>query len=134
MLKLKRAYAAPAPEDGFRVLVERLWPRGVTKEAAALDLWLKDVAPTPELRRWFSHDPEKWDEFCRRYWAELQSREAAVNLLLAKSREGAVTLVFGSKDEVHNAAAALKMFLTARGDKGSPGNPETGATHGQKRT
>jgi uncharacterized protein YeaO (DUF488 family) len=133
MLKLKRAYAAPAPEDGFRVLVERLWPRGLTKEAAALDLWLKEIAPSPELRRWFSHDPQKWDEFCRKYWAELQSREAAVSLLAAKSQEGAVTLVYGSRDEVHNAAAALQMFLTARGDKGLLTNPETGAPHGKKR-
>jgi uncharacterized protein YeaO (DUF488 family) len=125
MLKLKRAYATPAPEDGFRALVERLWPRGVTKEAAALDLWLKEVAPSPELRRWFSHDPQKWDEFCRRYWAELKSREAAVNLLYAKSQEGTVTLVYGSRDEEHNAALALKMFLEARGGKGLSGRHET---------
>ncbi len=111
MIHLKRAYEPPSPEDGFRVLVERLWPRGLKKTAAALDLWLKEIAPSPELRRWFSHDPAKWEEFCRRYWAELADRQDAVNLLQEKLRQGRVTLVYGSKDEAHNAAVALKKFL-----------------------
>ena len=108
---LKRAYESPAPSDGFRVLVERLWPRGLKKTDAALDLWLKEIAPSPELRQWFGHDPAKWEEFCRRYWAELTDREDAVKLLQEKLREGKVTLVYGSKDEKHNAALALKKFL-----------------------
>jgi uncharacterized protein YeaO (DUF488 family) len=111
MLKLKRAYAAAAPEDGFRVLVERLWPRGVKKEEAALNLWLKEIAPSGELRRWFSHDPQKWHQFCLRYWAELRRHDPEVRLLQEKSRTGTVTLVYGSKDEEHNAAVALKLFL-----------------------
>jgi uncharacterized protein YeaO (DUF488 family) len=111
MISLKRAYEKPAPDDGFRVLVERLWPRGLKKEAVALDLWLKDVAPTPELRRWFGHDPAKWKEFCRRYRIELAERPAAVQVLREKLRQGHVTLVYGSRDQEHNAAAALKAFL-----------------------
>jgi uncharacterized protein YeaO (DUF488 family) len=108
---LKRAYEPPAPEDGFRVLVERLWPRGLKKTAAALDLWLKEIAPSPELRQWFSHDPAKWEEFCHRYWTELAGRPDAVNLLKEKLREMKVTLVYGSKDKEHNAAVALKKYL-----------------------
>jgi len=111
LINLKRAYDKPAPEDGFRVLVERLWPRGLKKEAATLDLWLKDIAPSPELRRWFGHDPARWEEFCRRYWAELADRPAAVKLLREKVREGRVTLVYGSRDQEHNAAVALVKFL-----------------------
>jgi uncharacterized protein YeaO (DUF488 family) len=111
VINLKRAYVPPAPEDGFRVLVERLWPRGLKKEALALDLWLKDIAPSPELRRWFGHDPAKWEEFCRRYWAELSSHPDAVKLLQEKLRQGPVTLVYGSKDGEHNAAVALNKFL-----------------------
>ena len=111
MIRLKRAYEKPGPEDGFRVLVERLWPRGLKKEAVALDLWLKDVAPSPELRRWFGHDPARWEEFCRRYWIELAERPTAVKVLQEKMREGQVTLVYGSRDQEHNAAVALKEFL-----------------------
>ena len=118
MINLKRAYAPPAPEDGFRVLVERLWPRGLKKEALALDLWLKDIAPSPELRRWFGHDPAKWEEFCRRYWAELADRPAVVKLLREKVQEGRVTLVYGSRDEEHNAAVALKKFLAGEAPAG----------------
>jgi uncharacterized protein YeaO (DUF488 family) len=115
MINLKRAYGKPDKQDGFRVLVERLWPRGLKKEAAALDLWLKDIAPSPELRRWFGHDPARWEEFCRRYWAELAGQTAAVKLLGGKLREGQVTLVYGSRDQEHNAAVALKEFLENRG-------------------
>jgi uncharacterized protein YeaO (DUF488 family) len=111
MLKIKRAYESPAKADGFRVLVERLWPRGVTKDRAALDAWLKDIAPSPELRTWFAHDPEKWQAFRRRYWSELKSHPDALNLLQRKSREGPVTLVSGARDERHNAAVALRDYL-----------------------
>jgi uncharacterized protein YeaO (DUF488 family) len=110
-LTLKRAYEPPSPEDGFRVLVERLWPRGLKKADAALDLWLKEIAPSMELRQWFAHDPAKWEEFCRRYQAELSDRPDAVKLLKEKLHQGKVTLVYGSKDETHNAAVALKQFL-----------------------
>jgi uncharacterized protein YeaO (DUF488 family) len=108
---LKRAYEPPSPNDGFRVLVERLWPRGLKKTDVAIDLWLKEIAPSPELRQWFAHDPAKWEEFCRRYWAELSSHPDAVKLLQEKLRQGPVTLVYGSKDEEHNAAVALNKFL-----------------------
>jgi uncharacterized protein YeaO (DUF488 family) len=111
MFKTKRAYEEPKPDDGLRVLVERMWPRGVTKERASLDLWLKDVAPSPQLRKWFGHDPAKWDEFRRRYWSELKRHPDGVTLLEEKSHKGAVTLIYGSHDQEHNAALALKGFL-----------------------
>ena len=111
MINLKRAYVKPEKQDGFRVLVERLWPRGLKKEAVALDLWLKDVAPSPGLRRWFGHDPARWEEFCRRYWIELAEQPAAIKVLREKLSQGNVTLVYGSRDQEHNAAVALKEFL-----------------------
>jgi uncharacterized protein YeaO (DUF488 family) len=114
MVKLKRAYDNPAPEDGFRVLVERLWPRGVSKGRLALDLWLKGVAPSTELRQWFAHDPEKWDEFQKRYWTELEQNPEAVDLLRSKSHEGVITLVYAARDEEHNGALALKHYLDRR--------------------
>jgi uncharacterized protein YeaO (DUF488 family) len=95
----------------MRILVERLWPRGVTKEKAALDLWLKDVAPSPELRKWFGHDPRRWKQFEQRYWKELKGRNEAVDLLRNESRKGTVTLVYAAKDEQHNGAVALKEFI-----------------------
>lgn len=116
MFKIKRAYESPARNDGFRVLVERLWPRGVRKDEVALDAWLKEVAPSPELRKWFSHDPAKWDAFRKRYWSELKHHPDAVGVLKQKSRAGTVTLVYGSRDEQHNAAVALRDFLEHRGD------------------
>ncbi len=111
MFTLKRAYDQPSPEDGFRVLVERLWPRGLKKEAVALNLWLKEIAPSPELRTWFGHEPARWEEFCRRYGVELAGHPEAVRLLKEKAREGRVNLVYGSRDREHNAAVALKQFL-----------------------
>src|SRR5947209_19138120 len=110
MIQLKRAYETPSRSDGQRILVERLWPRGVTKERAKLDLWLKDVAPSPKLRKWFGHDPAKWKEFQRRYWKELEDHQKAVDLLRSKAKAGKLTLVYGAKDEQHNAAVALKAF------------------------
>jgi uncharacterized protein YeaO (DUF488 family) len=114
MIRLKRAYETPSRDDGFRVLVERLWPRGVSKEEAALDLWLKDVAPSTELRKWFGHDPAKWKEFQRRYRAELKDKKDALKLLREKNREGTVTLVYGARDEEHNGALVLKKVLESR--------------------
>jgi uncharacterized protein YeaO (DUF488 family) len=110
-IRLKRAYEKPAPDDGLRVLVERLWPRGLTKERAAVDLWMKDIAPSPELRKWFSHDPAKWQEFQTRYRAELRQKKELVEELRQKCREGAVTFVYAARDEEHNSAALLKEFL-----------------------
>jgi len=113
-IKLKRVYEPPAQEDGFRVLVDRLWPRGISKDTARIGLWLKDVAPSDELRRWFNHDPARWDEFRQRYWRELEENGAALAPLLAEIRKGLVTLVYGAKDEAHNNAAALKEFIASR--------------------
>ena len=108
---LKRAYDKPAPEDGKRVLVERLWPRGLKKEEAKIDEWLKDVAPSAELRKWYSHDPAKWAEFKKRYWKELETKNEAVSKLAKESKESQVTFVFGSKEQRLNNAAALKEYI-----------------------
>jgi uncharacterized protein YeaO (DUF488 family) len=114
MIQLKRAYEKPSPRDGFRVLVERLWPRGVSKGEAHLDLWLKEVAPSTELRQWFGHDPKKWAEFRKRYRAELKEHRDALKLLRSKAREGTVTLVYAARDEEHNGALVLKKVLESR--------------------
>jgi len=111
MIRLKRAYEKPSPDDGTRILVERLWPRGLSKERAAVDVWLKDVAPSTELRQWFGHDPAKWERFEERYWKELEEKEDAVRLLKQKGKQGTVTLVYAARDEEHNGALALKRFL-----------------------
>ena len=111
MIRLKRAYATPSSEDGARVLVDRLWPRGLSKERAAVDLWLKDVAPSPELRKWFGHDPARWQQFQERYRQELRAKEDAVRLLQQKAKEGTLTLVYAARDEEHNGALALKEYL-----------------------
>jgi len=114
MMRLKRAYEPPSKDDGLRVLVERLWPRGLTKERAKVDLWLKDIAPSPALRAWFAHDPAKWKQFCQRYWAELQANKETVKALRQKVRAETVTLVYAARDEEHNSAVALKAFLQGR--------------------
>jgi uncharacterized protein YeaO (DUF488 family) len=111
MIKLKRAYEKPAKDDGLRVLVDRLWPRGVTKVAAHVDLWLKDVAPSPALRIWFGHDPARWDEFRQRYFEELKQRDDAVAQLRALIAEQPVTFVYAAKDPEHTHALALKDFV-----------------------
>ncbi len=111
MIKLKRAYETPCREDGLRVLVERLWPRGLTKDRAAVDLWLKEIAPSAELRKWFGHDPARWLQFQRRYWNELRHRKDAVRELRQKGKQGTVTLVYAARDQEHNGALALKRFL-----------------------
>jgi uncharacterized protein YeaO (DUF488 family) len=111
VIQIKRAYDPPSRKDGFRILVERLWPRGLTKAQVAADLWLKDVAPSPQLRKWFGHDPAKWKQFEQRYWKELQARTEPVDLIRQKMKEGAVTFVYAARDEEHNGALALKEFL-----------------------
>lgn len=110
-IRLKRAYEDPCRSDGLRILVERLWPRGLSKERAAVDVWLKEIAPSPELRRWFGHDPDKWEEFQKRYWAELDANPEAVAELRGKARKGTVTFVYAARDEQHNGALALKEYL-----------------------
>lgn len=114
MITLKRVYEPAAPEDGFRILVERLWPRGLSKPAAQVDLWLKDIAPSPELRAWYSHDVEKWKEFQRRYRAELRHNPALPQLLALLQEKGAVTFVYAARDEDHNSARVLKEYLEKR--------------------
>lgn len=120
MIHLKRAYDPPSKQDGQRILVERLWPRGVTKAKAAIDHWLKDIAPSPELRRWFNHEPEKWPEFQRRYREELKANPEPVAELRRLVREGPVTFIYAAKDEERNSAVLLKQYLT-RGGSGAPG-------------
>ena len=93
VIKLKRAYEKPSAEDGMRILVERLWPRGLTKARAAVDLWMKDVAPSPDLRKWFGHDPARWKQFKQRYWKELKDKGDDVDILRHKMREGKVTFI-----------------------------------------
>jgi uncharacterized protein YeaO (DUF488 family) len=110
-IQIKRVYATPEAGDGKRILVDRLWPRGLTKERARVDLWLKDVAPSTELRKWFGHDPERWAEFNRRYRVELTKNREAFSLLKAEAAGGAVTLLYGAKDEKHNEAIVLKALL-----------------------
>ena len=111
MIKTKRAYDPAASSDGKRFLVDRLWPRGVTKEKLQLDAWLKDVAPSDSLRKQFHHDPAKWDEFQRRYCAELDAHPTAWQPILQAARRGTVTLVYAARDPEHNNAVALKAYL-----------------------
>jgi uncharacterized protein YeaO (DUF488 family) len=114
MIKLKRAYEKPARADGERILVERLWPRGLTRQRAKIDLWLKDVAPSAELRRWFGHDPDKWDEFRRRYQKELKDNNDLTKLLKRKAKAGTISLIYAARDEEHNGALVLQGFLQKR--------------------
>ena len=114
MIRLKRVYEEPSRADGLRVLVDRLWPRGLSKERAAVHIWLREVAPSPELRKWFGHDPAKWKQFQRRYLKELEDKDDLVRQLRQRSREGTITLVYAARDEQHNAAVALKGFLERR--------------------
>ena len=114
MITLKRAYDSVSRTDGKRFLVERLWPRGVSKAKLRVDAWLKEVGPTTELRRWFSHDPRKWSEFRRRYFRELDSRPEAWQPIVSAARHGRVTLVYSSHDTEHNNAVALQQYLQAK--------------------
>lgn len=110
-LAVKRVYDPPSPEDGCRVLVDRLWPRGLKKEEAALDLWVKEVGPSRELRQWFGHEPTRWEGFRHRYAGELDAAPDAWHALAEKARRGRVTLLFGARDEEHNNAVALRAYL-----------------------
>ena len=110
-VRIKRVYEQPDKVDGTRILVDRLWPRGLSKEKARVDLWLKDVAPSTELRKWFGHDPDKWPEFQTRYRAELRSNEEQLLLLKQEAAKGTATLVYGARDEKHNEAVVLQEIL-----------------------
>ena len=123
-VRLKRAYDDPAPSDGYRVLVDRLWPRGVAKDDARLDEWARELAPSTELRRWFGHDPEKFDEFRRRYREELEAHKEKVQELRRRARKETVTLVYAARDAEHNDAVVLAELLRGappvRRARGSP--------------
>lgn len=110
-IKLKRAYDKPEAGDGVRILVERLWPRGLSKEEAKVDIWLKDIAPSAGLRKWFSHDPAKWEEFRRRYYRELDQNRDAVKGLLEITEGSDATFVYGSREKEYNSALALKSYI-----------------------
>jgi uncharacterized protein YeaO (DUF488 family) len=112
-VRLTRAYEQPASSDGYRVLVDRLWPRGVSREEARLDEWAKELAPSAALRRWFAHDPERFGEFRRRYTAELAAHEEKLGELRRRARNGTLTLVYGARDEEHNDAVVLAELLRA---------------------
>ena len=114
-IDLKRVYLPPSPADGTRILVERLWPRGLTKDKAAIDHWVKDIAPTPELRKWYGHVPDRWDEFQRRYRKELAANTDVVADVQKLCADNQVTFVFAAKDEARNSAVVLRDFLNERG-------------------
>ncbi len=111
MLKIKRIYDPASSADGKRILIDRLWPRGLKKEEAAVDEWLKEIAPSSELRKWFSHDPVKWDEFARRYREELRGKAELIQRLRSETRKGTVTILYSAKDEQHNNAVVLKDVI-----------------------
>ena len=111
MIRIKRIYEEPSADDGLRVLVDRLWPRGISKARAQVDRWEKDISPTTELRHWFGHDPAKWEEFLQRYRAELEDKKELLSQLHEEADERTVTLLYAAKDEEHNNAVALKRYI-----------------------
>lgn len=111
MIRLKRVYEPASKDDGFRILVERLWPRGLSKQQARIDLWLKDIAPSPALRTWYGHDPKKWKEFQQRYRVELRDNHAVWQIRGLLREKKVVTFVYAARDEEHNSARLLKAFL-----------------------
>lgn len=113
-IRLERAYDEPSGEGGVRVLVDRLWPRGISKQEARLDAWLREVAPSDELREWFGYDPDRWERFKERYFEELDDKAEVLDRLAEKAGDGPLILVYGAKDERHNNAVALKEYLAAR--------------------
>lgn len=116
-LKLKRAYEPPSENDGTRILIDRLWPRGVSKADAALDQWVKEIAPSTELRKWFGHDPARWHEFQHRYLDEIKQHADLVSDLRRRARQGVVTLIYSAHDEAHNDAIVLRDFLLEKSPK-----------------
>ena len=121
VIRLKRAYEPPASGDGTRVLVDRLWPRGISRERIKIKAWLPDLGPSSALRTWFGHDPEKWDAFRRRYLKELGGKRALLQQLAAYARRGALTLVYGARDPTHNQAVVIKEALGSRGSRSGQG-------------
>lgn len=113
-LKIKRIYEPPEPADGYRLLVDRLWPRGVSRQTASLDAWMREIAPSSELRRWFGHDASRWPEFKRRYGVELDTRQGLVAEILSLARDRPVTLLYSARDADHNQAVALAEYLAAK--------------------
>jgi uncharacterized protein YeaO (DUF488 family) len=113
-LRIKRVYEPASAHDGARILVDRVWPRGITKEQAGLTLWMKDIAPSTGLRQWFNHDPDRWAQFQHEYARELDGNGEAVSRLLALCTEGPVTLLYGARDEQHNNALALQRYICGR--------------------
>jgi uncharacterized protein YeaO (DUF488 family) len=116
-VRLKRAYEPPEKTDGTRILVDRLWPRGVSKAEAKLDEWIKEIAPSTELRTWFGHDPRRWDEFRKRYRTELAEHSETLKDLRRRAREGPITLVYSARDEIHNDAIVLRNVILGRAEK-----------------
>ncbi len=114
MIKIKRVYEEADEGDGFRVLVDRLWPRGLSKDKAKVDMWLKDIAPGDALRKWFAHDPGKWTEFKHQYFEELKDKKELVDMVIEKSRSGVVILLYGTKEERYNNAFALKEYIESK--------------------
>lgn len=113
MIRVKRIYDTPTKDDSFRILVDRLWPRGLSKEKAKIDLWLKDVAPSDQLRKWFAHDPAKWAEFKQKYFSELGNKKAVIDEIKKRVKSG-VTLLYAAKDEQYNNAQVLKEYIEAK--------------------
>jgi len=110
-IKIKRVYERPEKDDGTRILVDRLWPRGLTKEKANVDIWLKEIAPSTELREWFGHDPQKWKRFRGRYETELRHNGDLIEMLANKAKKDTITFIYAARDEKHNEARVLKQFL-----------------------
>jgi len=127
MIKLKRVYNAAAASDGSRFLVERLWPRGIRKADLKIDAWLKEIGPSDNLRRWFAHDPKRWNVFRKRYFAELDSNPKVWEPLIQAARRGSVTLIYSSRDAEHNNAVALKDYLQARIKRSNPARQKLAA-------
>jgi uncharacterized protein YeaO (DUF488 family) len=111
-IKIKRVYEQPDKKDGIRILVDRLWPRGLTKKKAAVDIWLKEISPSTPLRKWFKHEPIKWNDFFKKYLNELKANKELVMLLKKETKKGTVTLLYGAKDQEHNEAIVLLYYIT----------------------
>ena len=122
MIKIKRIYNPAAEDDGFRILVDRLWPRGLTKEKAKIDLWLKEIAPSDQLRKWYAHDPKKWNEFRKKYFKELDLRKELAHQIIQETKKRDVTLLYSSKEEKINNAVALKEYIAIRKKGGETAN------------